>query len=229
MQTALLARQASPEELRKLETIYANLVAKYPRNAVVKNGQGELFWNLGERSRARDAWLAAEEIDPRNAEVLDHLGGSFLDTGETRQAAGYYARATANAPDNATYHFNYANFSFLFRHELLSPKNPDASAVLREALGHFAEASRLEPRNIEYARAYAETFYTVPDADWGVALRAWQHFYEISPNKDFALINLARVHLKLGDTPAARDSLKRIQGAEFSRLKTRLEQQMEVK
>jgi tetratricopeptide (TPR) repeat protein len=226
--TALLARQAGKEEMQKMERIYADLVAKYPKDALVKNDQAAFLWSIGAHARAVEAWLAAEKLDPNNAEVLDHLGGSFLAGGHVKKAAGYYARATANAPENAAYHFNYANVAFMFRHELLDTANADSAAVLRRALSHFAQATRLQPLNADYARAYAETFYTVADPDWAEALKAWQHVYEISPGKDFALLNLARVHMKLGNKPEARETLARIQDSKFDRLKARLRERIEA-
>lgn len=228
METALFARDAGPEEMRKMERIFADLVARYPHDATVKNAQAEFLWSTGEHARAVEGWLAAEKMDPGNAVVLDHLGGSSMAAGNARQAAAYFARATASAPDNAAYHYNYANVAFLFRHELLDAARPDAAAVLRHALDHFAAASQLQPLNPEYARAYAETFYTVPDPDWRAALLAWQHLYEISPGKDFALINIARVHMKLGNKPEARETLARVQSPEFERLKMRLRDRIEA-
>jgi tetratricopeptide (TPR) repeat protein len=228
METTLFARQAEPAEWRKLDRFYEELGAKYPADATVKNAHAEWLWTMGEHDRAVDRWLAAEKIDPKNAVVLDHLGGSFLAGGDAKKAAAYYARATASVPENATYHHAYANVAFMFRHELLDAARPDASAMLRHALAHFAEAARLDPLNPEFARAYAETFYTVPDPDWSEALRAWQHVYEISPNRDFALLNIARVQMKLGDKNAAKESLARVQGSEFHGLRNRLRERIDT-
>ena len=91
----------------------------------------------------------------------------------------------------------------------------------------FSEAARLEPLSIEYARAYAETFYILGKPDWQAALRAWQHVHDISPKKDFALFNLARVQMKLGNKVEARACLAQIQDPEFSHSKARLLQRME--
>src|SRR5207249_2288799 len=92
----------------------------------------------------------------------------------------------------------------------------------------FAAASRLAPLNAEYARAYAETFYSVSKPDWNAALTAWQHFAEITPQKDFAQANLARIHIKLGQTDAARACLERIQGTDFQNLKAKLNERLET-
>ena len=40
------------------------------------------------------------------------------------------------------------------------------SGSARRALAEFRAASRLSPNDVEYARAYAETFYGVPNPDW---------------------------------------------------------------
>jgi tetratricopeptide (TPR) repeat protein len=228
LEAALYARQAGPDDWQKMERIYTDLEAKYPRNANIMNGHAEFLWSIDERQRAVEAWLAAEKVDPANAAVLDHLGGSFLAAGEVKKSAGYYARATASAPDNAAYHFAYANVAFLFRHDLHDATHPDSESVLAEALKQFSEAVRLQPLNADYARAFAEAFYTVAKPDWHAALQAWQHFHDISPQKDFALLNLARVQMKLGEKAEARASLEKVQGSEFARAKARLSERIDA-
>ena len=228
METALLARQAGLEDMRKMETVYAGLVAKYPKDAAVRNGQAEFFWNEGKHELAVETWQAAEKLDPKNAVVLDRPGDCYLGDGETKKAAGYYARATASAPANAAYHFSYANVAYIFRHELLDADHPDAAAVLRQALHHFGEASRLEPLNTEYARRLRGDVLHNARSRLAHGTQAWQHFYEITPGKDFALLNLARVHMKLGHKPEARESLSQIKSPEFDRIKTRLRERIEA-
>jgi len=227
MEATLLARQAGPEELQKLDRIFGDLETKYPLDATIKNGHAEFMWSIGEQHRAVEAWLTAEKLDPNNAAVLDHLAGSSFAAGEVKKAAGYYVRAIGSAPDNAGYHFNYANLVFLFRHELHDAAHPESDSLLEEALKQFAEAARLEPRNTEYARAFAETFYSMAKPEWPEALKAWQHLSDISPQKDFALLNLARVHMKMGNKPEARASLALIHDPKYDRLKARLIERIE--
>jgi tetratricopeptide (TPR) repeat protein len=229
LEAALFARHASDEEWETLAGIYAQLETKYPNDAAIKNGYAEFLWNRGDERQAVDHWLSAEKIEPTNAAVLDHLGGSYLAAGDPRKAAGYFARAVRSSPDDADYHFSYANVAFLFRHELHDSAHPDSESVLTEALQQFSEASRLQPLNAEYARAYAEAFYTVAAPDWEKALAAWQHFFDLTPQKDFALLNLARVYLKLGRNEEARASLERIQGAEYGRLKGQMSRKLDGK
>lgn len=226
IEATLATRDASAEEWRKLDQIYADLAVKFPADARVRNALGESLWSRNERDRAMAEWQAAEKLDPKNAVVLDHLADGWLAEGDVRKAAAFASRAVSSEPGNAAYHFALANISFLFRHELTDAAHADSEAVLRRALSNFAEASRLAPANAEYARAYAETFYSVSDPDWQAALAAWTRFFELVPQKDFALMNLGRVHLKLGQKQAALDCLSRIQGTQHEKLKRRIEAQV---
>ena len=173
-------------------------------------------------------WEEAAVLDPKNAVVMAHLAGYWLAAGEVKKAAAFYARAVESAPENAAYRFAFANVTFLFRHELLSAAQPDEAAALDHALADFAKASRLAPLNAEYSRAYAETFYSLANPDWNAALTAWQHFAGISPRKNFAQANLARIHLKLGQMDAARACLDAIQGADFQKLKSKLSERIDT-
>lgn len=229
MQAALAARDAKPEEWRKLDDEYAALVARNPRDVTVRNARAEFLWDIGEQASAVTEWEAAERLDPTNPRVLEHLGDGALALSEARKSAAYYARTVTSDPANAAGHFALANVWFLFRHELLDAAHPDAGSLLTGALAHFAAASRLAPGNADYARAYAETFYTVPEPDWAAALAAWENFQRLSPQQDFALLHLTRVHLKLGQFDAARICLSKIQSPEYKTLKLRLEAQVNVR
>lgn len=228
VEAALFARQAGAEEMARLEKIYAELDEKYPREAAVRNAHAEFLWGTGEPERAVKKWDEALALDPKNTAVLEHLAGAWLAAGDAKKSAAFYARAVESAPENAASRFALANVTFLFRHELLSPAQPEEAAVLAHALAEFAAASRLAPLNPGYARSYAETFYSLPKPDWSAALAAWRHFAEISPQQDFAQVNLARVHLKLGQKDAARACLEKVQGADFQKLKAQLSARLDA-
>ncbi len=229
LEAALFAREAREEEFHKLDGVFAGLEKKYPGDAAIKNAHAEFLWSIEEPQRAMETWLAAEKLDPDNATVLDHLGGSYLAAGNVKKATGYYQRAVGSAPGDAAAHFSYANVLFIFRHELLDGAHPDARAVLTKALEEFSEAARLQPNDANYARAFAETFYTIDSPDWQAALGAWEHFYTVTSQKDFALLNLARVHMKLGQKAEAREKLGLIHDPAYSHLKAQLNQRLDEK
>lgn len=228
MQAALAASAAKPEEWRKLDDTYAALAARYPRDVTVIDARAEFWWEIGEQARAVAEWERAEQIDPLNPRILEHLGESALALGDPRKAAAFHARAVASDPANAAGHFALANVWFLFRHELGAPAEADEESLLTGALTHFAEAARLAPQNLEYARGYAETFYSIPRPDWPTALDAWRHVQLLIPEKDFALGHLARIHLKMGHLDTSRQCLSQIQHPDYQTLKSRLQAQIDA-
>lgn len=224
VEAGVLARGSVPAEMQRLEKIYRDLESRHPGNQEIANASAEMLWTCGKRSEAVAKWKGIESAEPKNAVVLDHLGGACLTLGDSKGAASYFQRAVAAAPENPALHFDVANVLFLFRHDVDLPET-QAFAL---AAHHFSEASRLAPQNAEFARAYAEVFYALPSPDWRVALAAWEKFRSISPNKDFAFANLARVHMKLGEKDHARACLAQIRSTDFDRLKARLLQRIET-
>lgn len=227
MEASLRARGVSREELRKLDEIYTALAIKFPTDVSVKNAHGAFLLESGQHERAEKILKEAEKLAPTNPSTQRALGAAALAGGDVRSAAHYMAKACAGQPENAACHFELANVLFLFRHNLLDSANTSAEALIDRALKHYAEACRLAPANVDFARGYAETFYGLPKPDWSTALAAWQHLLEISPQKDFALANLATVHLKLGQKNEARTCAEQIRSPEFATRKARILERIE--
>lgn len=228
MEFNLAAKNADAEEWNKLDKAYSDMDIKYPHEVAVKNDWAQYLWDRGEKRLAMEKWEAVTKTDPKNAPALSSLGNGYLGMGKIKRAADCFTRASESAPANASYHFDLANVVFMFRHDLLDAAAPDENRMIQRALSHFAEASRLEPLNVEYAKAYGDVFYYLQPPDWTRALTAWEHFLEITPYKDFAYSNLARVHMKLGQKAEARACVSRIQTPEFERLKARLNERIDT-
>ena len=228
MELSLAAKNADAEAWSKLDMVYAQMDAKYPNDMAVQNGRAQYLWDRGEKQLAMEKWEAVTKTDPKNSPALSSLANVYLASGEIKQAAACFTRASDSAPANASYHFDLANVVFLFRHDLLDATAPEESKLIQRALNHFAEAARLEPLNVEYAKAYGDVFYYLQPPDWTSALTAWNHYLEITPHKDFAHINLARVHLSLGQKEEARADLSQVKGPEFDPLKARLNQRIDA-
>jgi cytochrome c-type biogenesis protein CcmH/NrfG len=97
--------------------------------------------------------------------------------------------------------------------------------LLQRALFEFREASRLAPMNLEYARAYAETFYGMPNPDWEEAEIAWQHYLELSTDRNFAYLQLARVSLHRHNNAEALSFLDKVSDSAYSEVKEKLRKQ----
>jgi len=222
LEASVRGRGATEPELEKLGTLLDGLVAKYPLDASVRNARAEFFWDRDEQAKAKGDWLDAERLDPRNPVVLNHLGGCLLEEGAAQPSAEYFTRAVLASPKTAAYHFNLANVQFMFRKQLPTAAEPRPDEMLQSALGHYAEAAKLAPLSEEYLRGLAEAFLIQPTPDWQSALGAWERLERIAAHKDFALANLARIHLKLGEKEKALECLAKIESPEFTKMKEKL-------
>jgi cytochrome c-type biogenesis protein CcmH/NrfG len=166
-------------------------------------------------------WRQAEELDPGNAATANSLGGAYLRAGHAAEAAEQFARAVELASDNPAYHFNLANVEYMLRHDVKAAWNVDTPELPTMPV-QIPHHSQLSPNDVEYARAYAETFYGMPNPDWAAAEAAWRHVLALSSQGDFAYLQLARISLKRGDADEARRCLAKLTDTRTAVLKRKL-------
>ncbi len=207
--------------MERLDRMFSGLETKYPHSAMVRDAYGDFLWAAERKEEAFKKWQEAEKLDGNDADVCLHLGACWLEHGNTQRATAYFEKASALAPQDALLHFHLGNDLYLFR-RVLATAGDSETAIADRALGELKRAADLEPMNAEYAKGYAETFYSLPAARWGDALKAWQHLYDISENKDVALINLARVSLLINDKVEARRYLEKVKGSQFEGLRRKM-------
>lgn len=197
----------------------------HPDSAAVHFAYAEFLADQGEMQAAVSHLRTAQMLDPLNAAIANSLGGVYLRMGRAALSAEQFQRAVDSASEVAAYHYNLGNVEFLLRRDLTAAWRIETPALLQKALAEFREASRLSPQNLEYARGYAETFYGLPDPNWIEAEAAWKHVLSLSPQGDFAYLQLARVSLKLGHKEEARQFLDRIHDERHDSLKQKLRDQ----
>lgn len=215
-----LAASEQREQLR-----HEKFLQEHPDSAAAHISYADF---LSEHNNLRAAiahWRTAQQLDSENAAIANALGGAYLRMGNAASSAAEFARAIGLDRNNAAYHSNLANVEFMLRHDLTAAWRIEMPEVLGRALKEFREASRLSPNDMEYARAYAETFYGIPDANWAEAEAAWKHVLSLSPRSDFVYLHLARVSLKRGDAEGARQFLNKIVDVRHDGLKRKLQAQ----
>ena len=213
------AEAASRNE--RVARLYQGLADKYPDRAAVQKACGESAWRRGNAGDALPALRRAEALDPADADTADALAEVNVQLGRMKDATAQYRLAIRLSPNDPRYHFAFANVLYLFRHELIEPPAlPDDRAVLTESLGEFRRAAELAPRDLGYAQAYAETFYTLPQPDWEQARTAWKAVLALSgANTDFANSHLARISLRLKRPEDVENYLSLIHDPAFAGLK----------
>ena len=225
---ALANPNVTVKERLRVEQIYYQLVRDNPQSVPAQNALAAFLWKNGDPEAAVEHWRTAQRLDPKNGEAASSLGGAYLRIGRVREAAEQFLLAVRSESNNPDYHFDLGNVEFIFRHDLTAAWKIDSAELLRRALFQFREASRLAPTDPEYARAYAETFYAMPNPDWNEAQVAWQHYLELSTNRNFAYLQLARVSLKRHKKAEALSFLNKISDPSFSWLKEKLRKQAEA-
>src|SRR5947207_8677119 len=195
---ALANSNVTAKERLRVEQIYYQLVRDNPQSVRAQNATAAFLSKNGKAEAAIEHWRTAQRLQPGNGEAANSLGGAYLRMGRVREAAEQFLLAVRSESDNPDYHFDLANVEFVLRHDLTAAWKIDSAELLQRALFQFREASRLAPTSLEYARAYAETFYGMPNPDWEQAQFAWQHYLELSTNRNrtFPYLQLARVSLK---------------------------------
>jgi cytochrome c-type biogenesis protein CcmH/NrfG len=225
---ALTNPNVTIKERLRVEQIYYQLVRDNPQSVPAQNALAAFLWKNGKSETAVEHWRTAQRLDPKNAEAASSLGGAYLRIGRVREAAEQFLLAVRSESNNPDYHFDLGNVEFIFRSDLTAAWKIDSAELLQRALFQFREASRLAPTDVEYARAYAETFYGMPNPDWKEAQNAWQHYLKLSTNRNFAYLQLARVSLKQRNKAEALSFLDKISDASFSQIKEKLRKQAEA-
>ena len=224
---ALANPKVTAKDRLRVEQIYYQLVRDNPQSAPAQNALAAFLWENGQAEAAVEHWRTAQRLEPENAEAASSLGGAYLRVGRVIEAAEQFLLAVRSDGDNPAYHFDLGNVEFILRKDLTAAWKIDSAELLKRALFQFREASRLAPTDVEYARAYAETFYGIPNPDWKEAQVAWQHYLELSTNRNFAYLQLARVTLKQSKKAEALSFLDKISDPRFSEVKEKLRKQAE--
>ena len=225
---ALANPKVTAEQRLRVEQIYYQLVRDNPQSVPAQNALAAFLWKNGKAEAAIEHWRTAQRLEPENGETANSLGGAYLRMGRVREAAEQFLLAVRSDSDNPDYHFDLGNVEFVLRDDLTAAWKIDSAELLQRALFQFREASRLAPTDPEYARAYAETFYGMPNPDWEAAQVAWQHYLEVSTNRNFAYLHLARVSLKRHKKAEALSFLDKISDSSYSEVKEKLRKQAQA-
>lgn len=223
-QLSALPSAKARTQIAEIDARYREIIREHPDAIDARDNYGEFLWQA-HRARASIAQMKiAERLDPQNADRAEDLGATYFAVGDIVSAKKELVRAVELAPRSAYYHSNLANFLLTFRHDL-APANREL-AVFHEALEQFRLAAAFAPKNVDYQRGYAETFYSMPDADWTAALAAWENYLRVSPHKDFARLNIARVCIRLHRFDQARAALTAIHDPRFFDAKSKIGKQI---
>ncbi|MDZ4835932.1 MAG: tetratricopeptide repeat protein [Candidatus Melainabacteria bacterium] len=120
----------SRHEMEKAKATATRWVAADPDNP---NAHFSLAWNHVVEREFKDAlphMRAAAQLDPRNTDLLNHLGLVLRELGDDQQAAVYFQRALVLAPASPAPRLNLAMI------DLYDQRNPEARELIKPLLAN---------------------------------------------------------------------------------------------
>jgi len=131
-ESALSAMRAG--KAAQAEKALQQLAEQYPNYSGPQANLGILYFHQNKLEKAKAAFQASLEINPKNVVSLNHLGIISRGAGEFKQAQVYYEKALGIDPDYAFAHLNYGILLELYM------------GKLPEALKHYQRYQELTPK-----------------------------------------------------------------------------------
>jgi Tfp pilus assembly protein PilF len=150
----------------------------------------------GKSDDARKSFERALELDTRSAPALAYLGSTYGERGQYTEAAVFYERAIAAAPNVAVPYYLAAD-------ALLKQPEIDAPRVER----YLARAVELEPDFASAHMALAKLY--VRGERWTEAAVAFERVTRLDPESSEAHYQLGRVYVRLKRAAEAQRELER--------------------
>jgi len=156
------------------ETLFTDVISKYPKVAVSYNNMGRYFRELNQYDKAIANYSKSLEMDPKGYLSYSNRGKAFFDTGKPDEALADLNKCLELKPDFAEALNN--------RGAVLASKNR-----LKEALIDLDKAIRLDPLNANAYSNRALTYYYMND--YSKATLDISKYLQIKPN-DADMLNL---------------------------------------
>jgi Flp pilus assembly protein TadD len=226
---SLWQRAAHRARLRRLEADYKLFIAQHPRHSAALVAYGGFLYDQHREEEGAQCWEKAVATDPQCAKAYNDLGQHYGHYGRAADALRYHQRASELDPTEPIYPFNWATTCILFRKDAQAVYGWDTAEIFQRSLDAFRKARDLAPAEPEFATAYAESFYAVPNADWEEALAAWEFCLRQTQDevqRQRICSHLARVCLNLRRLDRARDWLAKMTLPEFLPVRKTLERRL---
>jgi tetratricopeptide (TPR) repeat protein len=226
---SLFQRAGLRANLRRLEADYRFFIHEHPKRADALVAFGGFLYDQGREEEGLQYWEKAIVVDPRCAKAYNNLAVYYGHNGRAGDALRYHQKAFEIDPRDPIFHFNWATTCIMFRKDAHNVYGWDTDEIFQHSQEEFLKTRDLEPQNVEYAWAYAESFYEVSKPDWQKAHAAWEFCLrqptdEVGRERVYS--NLARVCIHWGRLNEARSWLEKISSEDVSPLRRLLERRL---
>jgi len=193
--------------IQELIDAYRHYLADHPEDPEAYVLYGKLMRRVGENEQAFEAFLKADELDPKIPVVKQQIGTHLAEQGKGKAALAFYLQAVELDPETAIYHFGLGQLIYRFRDEFIEDGIYTRDALDREMIRAFRRASVLAPGNFDFQMRLGEAYYDLASPDWKNALLHWNKLAKTTSDElrgEIIALHRARCMAKLGRYDEAR-------------------------
>jgi tetratricopeptide (TPR) repeat protein len=197
----------------------------------VGNAYASFLNDIHDEGGAKEQWEQALALNPKDPAVYNNLANLYGHIGPVKKAFEYYAKAIGLNPREPIYYHNMGDTVFLFRKDAREFYGITEQQVFDKALGLYAEALKLDPKNFPLASDVAQTYYGIRPMRLDDALKAWTNTLAIAQSeieREGVYVHLARLNLIAGRFALARTQLNSVTNETYTELKGRLAHNIET-
>lgn len=208
---------------------YRTYLREQPRDVSAYILYGKLLRRVQENEQAFQAFLKADEIDPKIAVVKQQIGNYLAEEGKSKAALSFYLQAVNLEPSVSIYHFSLGHLIYTYKDAFIEDGIFTRHALEREMISAFKKTAELEPENFDYQMRLGEAYYDLSSPDWKSALIHWNKLRRkagTSIRKDILDLHRARVLGKLGRAEEAQSILEKVNTAALQKSKKQVKSEI---
>ena len=218
-------RRRIRDRFAPIRTAYEDFIPRHPDHARARVAFGSFLNDIQDEQGAQEQWEKALALNPKDPAVLNNLANLYGHVGPVKKSFEYYAKAIELNPREPIYYHNMGDTVFLFRKDAREFYGITEQQVFDKALGLYAEALKLAPKDFPLASDVAQTYYGIRPLRIEDALKAWTNTLAIAQSeieREGVYVHFARLNLIAGRFALARAHLNCVTNETYGELKSRL-------
>ena len=220
------------QRFEPVEKAYQHFLERNPKHFKARVAYGSFLGDIGREDEAKDQYIIARDLDPKNPAPWNNLANFYGHNGEVTNAFLCYAKAIELNPKEPVYYQNFATTVYLFRWDATNHFRISEQQVFDKAMGLYRQALVLDPENFPLATDLAQTYYGIQPPRVPDAFQAWNEALKIARDdieREGVHIHFARWHRTAGDFLAVRRELNQVTNQMYAVTKERILKSLERK
>jgi len=217
------------QRLDGIKQEYEDFIQRHPRHVNIRLAFGSFLNDNHDDDGAFKQWDTARQLAPTNPAAWNNLGKYYLEHDHITNAFECYGKALELNPAQSVYYHNLAAAIYLFRGPARQYYHLDDVHVFDKAQALYRQAMKLDPDNFVLSSDYAQSFYGTNPPLWKEGLAAWAETLKLARDdveREGVYLQMAHIHLELGDYDQASANLAAVTNADYANLKAPLAREL---